>query len=64
MDDHAQRIRQFEVATAVAGTAGESRHRALMDRWSTLSAELLLVLGSIASAATKFLTNLIGGRAA
>lgn len=61
LDDHAQRIRALELATAVAGTQGESRHKALMDRWSVLSAGVLLILGAVASAVAKLVADMIGG---
>ncbi|WP_110665180.1 hypothetical protein [Salinicola halophilus] len=59
LDDHAQRIRDLELATAVAGTTGENRHQTLTQRWSMIGAVALVILGAVLSAASEFFGGVI-----
>ncbi len=60
LDDHAQRIRDLELATAVAGSTGDSRHQVSSQRWSMVGAVLLVALGACLSAGSEIITDLIG----
>ncbi|MFG6139495.1 hypothetical protein [Halomonas sp. B23F22_10] len=58
--EHAGRIHSLELQHAVAKATAGQQGKQLMGRWSAVGATGLVVLGAIAAAIGKAITNMIG----